>query len=167
MNQTWSRVVANIWITSHADLIVRQDILTNINFGSTATQVVTLGQYNTTIGSNPQHLVYLVGIYANITNNNLSVSASSGGINPSFATVLVATGGTTSLINATIISVIFTPGSSQFLSYAGVVTYRSFQQEYLNLYNSFVPIYYSLVGMSGIVASGSNARFYGYDMTIN
>ena len=108
-----------------------------------------------------------MGIYANITNNNLAVTASSGGVNPSFATILLATGGTTSLINATVTSVIFSPSSSQFLSYAGVVTYTSFQQEYLNLYNSFVPIYYSLVGMSGIVVSGSNARFYGYTTSIN
>lgn len=165
--QNWTSVVVNIWITSHQDLIVRQDTLTNVNFGSTATQVVSLSQYNTTLGNSPQHLVFLVGLYANISNMNLTVSAASGGINPSFATVLLTTGGGTTVINATVSSVIFAPQNSQFLSYAGVVTYQSFQQEYLNLYNSFVPIYYSLVGMSGIVASGSNARFYGYSTSIN
>ena len=106
-------------------------------------------------------------MYSNITSNNLTVDVKSGGVNPSFATVMVSTGTTTSLANITVTSIIYDPQNSQFLSYSGVATYTSFSQKYLNIYNSFVPIYNYLLGLSGISATGNNANYYGYHLDLN
>lgn len=133
-----------------------------------ATQVVTLTQYtNTTISSNAKHLTFIVGMYCTLLTDNLTVSARSVGINPAFATLQVSNGPGSYLTNITISSVIFDPNSSQFLSYAGQVTYSTFSTQVLNLYNNFLPIYYLLVGMNSIRAEGDNSRLLGYKIEMN
>lgn len=64
-------------------------------------------------------------------------------------------------------SVIYDPQNSQFLSYSGSISFNNFSQEYLNLYNNFVPIYNYLIGLSGISTSGVNAQYYGYQLDLN
>lgn len=102
------------------------------------------------LGISPTHLVFIVGLDATITGGNFTVEASSQSVNPSLATLAIKTGSTTSLSNITVTSIIYDSQSSQFLSYAGVVTYNTFNKEYLNLYNNFVPIYNYLIGLSAM-----------------
>jgi hypothetical protein len=111
--------------------------------------------------------VFIVGIYATLISDNFTVSANSAGINPAFATLLVNNGPGTFIVNITMISVIFDPDNSQFLSYAGTVTYTSFSTRLLNLYNNFVPLYYYLVGMASISATGTASRSLTYSLDIS
>lgn len=62
-------------------------------------------------------------MYCTLISNNLTVSAASVGINPAFATVQVTNGPGTYLTNITIVSVIFDPSNSQFVSKAAKVVY--------------------------------------------
>lgn len=97
----------------------------------------------------------------------MTVGATSAGINPAFATLLVRNGPGSFIVNITTLSVIFDPDNSQFQSYAGTVTYTSFSTRLLNLYNNFVPIYYYLVGMSSLSASGTASRSLSFSLDIN
>ena len=60
----------------------------NVGANQNATKVIPLIQFvDATLGINPTHIVFLVGLYSNITGNNLTVETRSGGVNPSFATI--------------------------------------------------------------------------------
>jgi hypothetical protein len=111
-------------------------------------------------------VVFIVGFYASFDASNFSLKASSAGVSPSLATVLVSTGQSTRLNNVTVSSVIFDPGNGQFLSFAGTTTYQGFVQQYFNLYHDFVPIYNYLYGLSGLSSSGTNSKSFGYHLDL-
>jgi hypothetical protein len=101
-------------------------------------------------------------LYATLIGSNLNLSVTTGPLTPTTATINVANGYSSFITNITISSVIFDPTTSQFLSYGGSATYSTFTQQALNLYNSFVPLYYYLLGTTAIAASGSNANYFGW-----
>ena len=97
--------------------------------GRNATKVISLINNNANLGISPRHLVFIVGIYSNITGTAFKVDVISAGANPNSATVQVSTGATTTLSNITITSVIYNAQNSQLLSHSGITTYTAFSQQ--------------------------------------
>lgn len=105
-------------------------------------------------------------MYSSLLGTNLSISVTPTTLTPATASFTVATGLNTFLTNITISSVIFDPTNSQFMAYGGTVSYSSFYSQTLNLYNSFLPIYYYLVGFNSITATSFNSKQFGYKLEV-
>ena len=113
--------------------------------------------------------MFIVGLYASLLGTNLTLSVTPTAITPATASFSVTNGLNSFLTNITVSSVIFDPSNSQFIAYGGTISYSSFYSQTLNLYNSFLPIYYYLLGLNAISASSFNAQTLGYllDLTNN
>lgn len=107
------------------------------------------------IDSSSTQIIFIVGVYSSFT-NNFTINTLSGNISSTNATVIIKLGAYTSITNITILSVIYNQNSSQFLSNSGVNNYKQFSNQFFNLYNNFLPIYYVIVGISSFSLAGNS-----------
>jgi len=143
----------------------------NINIKSSNTAIMNIPSNQTALFTNSiVQINYLSGIYANILFSNLSFTIKNGPVTPISRSIIVDTGIGTYVNNISICSILYDPNSAAFVSYSGIVSYvNALDDNYLNLYSNFMPIYYSLFGLSSLEISGNNLKqlTFSIDITNN
>lgn len=94
------------------------------------------------------HMVFIVGLYCTYV-QNLSISAATGPLSSNSASISLNVSNSVTITNISLLSVIYNPKVGQFLSNNGVLNYKTLtNNQYFNLFNNFMPIYYVLTGVS-------------------
>lgn len=117
------------------------------------------------IDSQSTHVVFLVGLYCTFT-KNLTLSINPGTLTSTTGAITVNVGSSVSVANITILSIIYNPSIGQYLSNSGILNYKKFTNQYYNLFNNFVPIYYALTGINTLTLTGTSLNNFQYDLEI-
>lgn len=160
LNFRWTAVSVNFWITSRNDIVIAKNVMSskwddleNLNQGQNSTVSFSLNNSNAMIDPQSTHIVFLVGIYSTFA-RNLTISIYVGPLTSTTGNIIVFVGRNITVTNISMISVIYNPSIGQFLSNSGTLSYKTFSNQYYNLFNNFVPIYYLLTGINSISLTG-------------
>lgn len=108
----------------------------------------------------------MVGVYSNFS-KNLTISLYPGALTSTTGSLSVFVGANIAVANISILSVIYNPYLGQYLSSSGTLNYKSFSNQYYNLFNNFIPIYYVMIGLNSITLTGQNLNNFQYSLVIN
>lgn len=133
--------------------------------GQNSTKTFSIDGSSSLIDSQSTHVTFLAGIYSTFT-NNLTVSIYPGQVSATSGSVIVFTGSNVTITNITVISVIYNPAVGQFLSTTGTLSYKTFTNQFFNLFNNFLPIYYILTGINSFTLTGTNANTFQFNLQV-
>lgn len=110
--------------------------------------------------SQSTHVLFIVGLYCTFV-QNLSISVATGDLSSSSASLSLNVSNSVTITNITLLSVIYNPKVGQFLSNNGVLNYKTLtNNQYFNLFNNFMPIYYVLTGISSFSINSPQSFSY-------
>ena len=75
-------------------------------------------------------------------------------------------GDNVTITNITVTSVIYNPAIGQFLSSTGTLSYKTVTNQFFNLIDNILPIYYILTGVNSFTLTGNNANNFQFDLQV-
>jgi hypothetical protein len=129
------------------------------------TKSFTIEAPSALIDSKSTHVTFLAGIYSSFE-SNLSISIYPGPVSSTAGSVIVYVGSKVTVNNITVISVIYNPAIGQFLSSTGTLSYKTVTNQFFNLFNNILPIYYILTGINSFTLTGNNANNFQFNLQV-